>query len=554
MKIRRFSLYLILQIAYLLFIFSHPAEVFASYTEQMAIDTVSLSFANACTAYPPGLMSIHHNPAGLSDLDMPGGWLRSNALIIPYLDIKGKFTAHPGFPGFFGTFKDDPLAGEETKVTSGLMYIPFLNETIDYLIGASGGAAYREPGSKWTFAIGNYAPFAVGVKRNDNNDPGRYGGSQVNEQHFIYLAPAVSYRVGEALSIGISGGAGQTALNLQQDIRNPTDMTAMTRVVGDATKGLEIPVLSELTLPPPWFGGGISPYETIASLQTSMRDDFSPSYNLGLLWEPRDWFSFGAAYQSQITAHVTGTYKITYGQSWQNLMHWLGQSPLLLIIDGMLDLPHGALNSQEGRITGDIIFPQLLHFGVSVKPIKRLRLLVDAHWANWSVYKQDKFIMDQNIQLLQFAKLSGYQYGDKTLVVTRDMSDTWTYSFGAELQLSDAACLRAGYERRTTSINPNYADLGSLPTLDDYGIGLGLKLPPNKKMPYGALLDLGAALFINRSWSIPENSSNNFNSLNWTTGSSNPYTGLDYQQYTAIYMFSLKLTIPFDFEDLHKKK
>ena len=99
-----------------------------------------------------------------------------------------------------------------------------------------------------------------------------------------------------------------------------------------------------------------------------------------------------------------------------------------------------------------------------------------------------------------------------------------------------------------------YADLGALPTLDDYGIGLGLKLPPSKDMPYGVFLDLGAALYINKSFSIPENSSINFNSENWTTGTTNPYTGLDYQQYTAIYMFCVKVTIPFDLEDLHKKK
>ena len=89
---------------------------------------------------------------------------------------------------------------------------------------------------------------------------------------------------------------------LQLNMRTPNDMVALTGALGEETKGLEIPVVSELTLPPPWFNGGMNPYDTQGSLQMQLEDYITTSYNLGLLWKPYDWFSFGAVYQSESEA------------------------------------------------------------------------------------------------------------------------------------------------------------------------------------------------------------------------------------------------------------
>ncbi|MDA3897651.1 MAG: hypothetical protein PF482_16070, partial [Desulfobacteraceae bacterium] len=43
---------------------SLPQISHAAFVEQMAICSKTISMANTCTADPPGMMSIHCNPAG----------------------------------------------------------------------------------------------------------------------------------------------------------------------------------------------------------------------------------------------------------------------------------------------------------------------------------------------------------------------------------------------------------------------------------------------------------------------------------------------------------
>jgi hypothetical protein len=79
--------------------------------------------------------------------------------------------------------------------SSGRMYLPFYNDTIDFLFAPTLGLSYRKPGSKWTFAVGQYAPFAVGLVHGDDGDPSVYGGKSVYQQHLVYIAPAVSFQM-----------------------------------------------------------------------------------------------------------------------------------------------------------------------------------------------------------------------------------------------------------------------------------------------------------------------------------------------------------------------
>ncbi|WP_346311296.1 outer membrane protein transport protein, partial [Acinetobacter baumannii] len=45
-------------------------------------------------------------------------------------------------------------------------------------------------------------------------------------------------------------------------------------------------------------------------LQVSLEQSLSPSYNLGLLWEPTDDFGFGMVYQSAAKMRLKGKYMI----------------------------------------------------------------------------------------------------------------------------------------------------------------------------------------------------------------------------------------------------
>ncbi|GAB6163451.1 hypothetical protein JCM12298_26110 [Desulfothermus naphthae] len=526
-----------------IFVFFFSIKGFCAFHEQLAISTKAVSLANAVTANPPGIMSIHYNPAGLSLLK-PDKWFYFG-LTLPYIKKTSKFDRNPDWPGIFGGFKDDPILDKnghaEGTNTSGKMFLPIINQPINFLIGPSAGIAYKPPGSKWSFAIGSYPPFAVGLIHGHRNDPVRWGGWEVYQQHLIYAAPSVSYQIKDNLSIGLSVGLGQTAMGAQVDMRAPNELVSLTRVLANATEGLEIPVMTELTLPQPWFYGGVGPYDKMASLNIRLRDDYSPNYNIGILWSPYKWLSLGVCYQSPIKVQLRGKYIIKYSKNWQQMIDWFGSSPLLVSTAGMLDLPIHSVPSERGRLTTEIEFPQRVQAGIKLTLFQRLNLMFDVKWTNWSVLDQDNFRFDKALQLFRVAKISGYLGGNYNLILKRDFKDTLDWAVGFEYLLNDKITLRAGYEWRETPVRDNHFDLlYALPDLHFFGVGASIKLP--KKIT----LDVGGAYIFNKGYKVPDNSSKNLNSNIFTDVVYNPYAGMDYEQDTEVYMLSLSATMPFE--------
>jgi Long-chain fatty acid transport protein len=83
-----------------LFCFCGLSPSHATVHEQLAVSTKAMSLGNAVTAYPPGIMAIHYNPAGLSLLRD-----REFSVGIMYplkIETTGRFTADPDFEGFMG--------------------------------------------------------------------------------------------------------------------------------------------------------------------------------------------------------------------------------------------------------------------------------------------------------------------------------------------------------------------------------------------------------------------------------------------------------------------
>ncbi|MGB9498829.1 MAG: OmpP1/FadL family transporter [Dissulfuribacterales bacterium] len=509
----------------------------------MAICAKTISMANTCTAEPPGILSIHCNPAGLSQLEE--GKMFTQGFTFPWLSVTHKFEADPDFEGFFGQWgpqegqEHDPVAGTQDTNSSGVMYLPIYDDTLNILVSPVAGLSSRKPGSKWTFAVGSYAPFAGGMNHKSDS-PCNYGVRTLYLQHMIYASPAVSYQITPTLSLGMSVGAGQTALGIRLNMRSPNELVALTRVLGDATKNLEIPVMSELTLPPPWFGGGIGPYDQVATMDMHVRDDFSPNYNLGILWKPKKWFSFGLTYQSKITANLNGGYNFRYSEKWQRMMAWMGSSPLTIITSAMYQLPTQAVPYQSGTMTATQRFPQRIQSGIMIKPTKRLKLLFDLHWAQWSSTQEDNFQTDQDIQLLQLVKMLGYTGGHRNLIIQRQLKDTLHWSAALEYQLTRKLELRCGYEFRPTSVQDKlYDSQYFVPDLHNIGIGAGVKLP------HGVTLDVGLSCLFNPSKKTPNNSSTNMNSTDFFYPIYNPYAGLNVEQKTYIWMLSFGVTMPF---------
>jgi long-subunit fatty acid transport protein len=333
---------------------------------------------------------------------------------------------------------------------------------------------------------------------------------------------------------------GQTAMQVQTDMRLPGDMTALTRVLGEATEGLEIPIVSQLTLPSPWFGGGISPYDKVAQLKMTMRDDFTPSFNLGILWSPYHWLSLGAVYQSEISTELIGNYSVQYSKEFAAMIDWMSMGTILPTQAAMLDLPTSG-EDQRGYIASKVKFPQRIQLGLKFEPVNYFKFLFDVHWADYSVVKEDRFSFDQPMSFLRFAIVQGYQGSSDEMIVKRNLKDTVHWSSGIEISPADWLSFRFGYEFRPTSVRKKLYDaMYCLPDMHNFGSGIGIKLKN------GMELDFGFSYIYNEKIFIPADSSTNMSADDFTLPVYNPYTGLDYEQKTNVYIGAFNVSMPLE--------
>jgi len=548
-----------------------PSQTHAAYNEQMAIDPVSIALANTVTARPPGMASVHFNPAGLSKL--PDGKLKASGFAHARVYKTLSTKADPNFTGFMSLFGNpdspkygpdgwepenqeygyyrDPLDGQSEHNTSEDLFFPVIGR-LHFIAAPTSAQSYRRPGSRWTFARAVAIPFSGGMSNTSPNpgDPNRYTSTHLHMYRINYLSPGAAYRVSDTFSIGVTAAAGMTLFGLERDIRSASHMTALTRLLGDATRDLNIPVLSQQTLPPPWFGGGIHPYYPMMHLEVEMQDYFSPSYNVGILWEPVKRFSFGAVYQSAIKNELTGKYTFSYSKMFQNFVDWNDASPMLITRSAMFDLPMTVVPYQSGTCQMlNFQYPQRIQAGIMVSPIKRVRLLCDLHWANWSTWSVQHLHFDQDLQPLEIAKFSGHVHGDRDVVNKTGLKDTFHWSYATEIDIKPNVTLRLGYEFRETSATHEYFSTSSMPDLDKYGIGLGFKFKS------GTTLDIGYG-YVTGDYYIPNDTSYNANSLNFTKSSTSPYAGLDVHVDYKIHLFNFSATKPvkIDVEKAVRKK
>ncbi len=523
----------------LAFIFK-PVILQASMHEQLIIDTRAMALGNAVTADPPDIMSIHYNPAGLSKIAEDSRVSISVSGIS--IKMESRFKTNAEWENFLPGDYQDPLADTSGEVTGIVAYIPIYDDTItlpsSVLMPTSGGISHRSPGSKWTFALGLYSPLVGGFAREGDDNPLRYGVSEVYWQHLI-VSPSVSYKLSPTMSLGLAVGIGSSAMGMYTDTRLPNHLVAITDILGDATEGLAIPPITDLTLPPPWFGGGIHPYQSIASLDLSGTDNFAPSFNLGFLWDPSDWLSFGIVYHSEINQEMSGNYNMSYSDDFQDTVEWLGSSPLLLITSAILGLPTNPVASQTGAFTTDMTIPQMVQGGIRVKPFKFLSILCDLNWAQWSARTEDRMVFDQDMQALQFATLLGYQEGARDFVLKRNLEDSLNFGIGLEITPLDWLTLRLGYEKRLSSVSPEYFDtIWNFPDWDCYSAGLGIGFKN------GLTIDLAASYLKSDTVGINVNESAHMNNTEFTNVIYNPYAGLDYEQNFDIYLIGIKLSAP----------
>ena len=342
-------------------------------------------------------------------------------------------------------------------------------------------------------------------------------------QRLVYLSPAVGYKVSDTLRIGVAIPIAHSAFALNTDMRLPNTLLGLTGKIqeGWCPKGGGNPID---TLTFGLCGGGddgrLNPFKKAANMDLSITAPVDPTINLGVLWEPTEWFALGLVYQSGSKAVHTGRYEFVTEPMVRNFVSGLYASLQGPIIASVLGLPQSVPAVQRGNVTATIPFPSHFQVGVKVKPLKFLQLNVDANYTDWGTWDALTMKFDQSIKLLEVARMFGVS-DPSQLVLPRGYRSVWHWGFGVQTQLTHDLTLRAGYEPRKSSIPADRIDLvAPLPNTKMFSLGLNYKLDAKSDINIGAS-------YLKGDFNAPANTSCNLNCTNFLNLIYNPYAGLD---------------------------
>ncbi len=512
----------------------------ASLTENIGVDPTAMSLGNAVTADPPGIAAIHFNPAGLSRLKSE---VRSDSVFGASIKPYASFRQPPDFD--IGGWKVDPLNGTSTGPVRQTMIIPAIGMIKGRLPAAAAaglGLSFHKDGSPWTFGTATYVTQAVGIDRTlDKNDPARFDGRKVAIQRLVYLSPSASYKFSDTLSFGVSVPIAHQGFGLDTDMRMPNKLLGIIGQLQDGWCGNSSNPLDEFGfgLCGDGQGGGrLRPFNKVGSMQFEMTAPADPTLNLGVLWEPAPWVAVGATYQSGSKTVMTGRYTFQAEPDMDKFVRGMYNSLLGPVVASMFGFPTSIPPVQVGNVTMVLPFPEHVQLGITLRPLDRLQLNLDAGWTNWKRWDKFTFQFDQNINLLMMARIFGVADASK-LVIPRGYKNTVNYSAGLQARLTDKITLRAGYEPRKSSIPQSKMDLiAPLPDLTIKSIGLGYELHE------GTRIDV-AASYATARFNLPAETSCNLNCSNFFNVIYNPYAGLDVSGGIRVRYFGVTLTHPF---------
>ncbi|ETR96030.1 putative pilus system OmpP1/FadL family transporter FilD [Acinetobacter lactucae] len=534
-------------------IFGFSSFANAQLGQNLAIDIRSLSMGNAVTADPPGISAIHFNPAALAKID---GLQTDVQGILANFDIQREYSAPPGY-NVFG-YSDDPLVcNDGPEVSSGIctdfkgpvrgdveyasIYVPILKKIVDLgegypLVAPTAGIAYKPPGSKVTYATAMYAPLVAGFG-SENGNPSNYMGQQVAVERFTYLSPSFGFQVNDHLSIGASIGMSYNAIALNTDLRFPNEMVGVLRMVDEVVcrpfKDQDNIFTNLLLLGICDTQEGLNPFNKMGALDVSLEQSLSPSYNLGLLWEPTDDFGFGMVYQSAAKMRLKGKYLINNAKAPQQLLAGMNSSLIGQLASAILGLPGYIPDVESGLVAMDLEYPAHFQAGIKYKILPDLQVNFDVGWTDYSAWDKFKFEFDRQISLLKVAKLLSNDVNDNSLALPLKFTSPWSWGIGLEYSATDRLKLRAGYEPRASAI-PNDKRNIMIPINNAqlFGLGVGYRFDTDTDLD----LSLG---FLRSRDNIPANTSSLGNLTGVNNILLNPYAGLDIKTNTKVTVLGL---------------
>ena len=472
MKLLRLSLWVTLMLI--------PLLAHGQATQNITIGSPkALALGNALTADPPGIDSIHFNPAGLAKL---AGRRRNLKLMVAGIsltsetgeqqhsqDVRAAYEQiNPGKP-----FPIDDQANQKDTTRSPMVMLPFFGLTdIPITLAPLGGASIQGKSKRWTVATMVYTPQAFGFKRDREKDPGAYQGYEVGLSRITYFSPSIGLRLTDSLAIGASLGLSWQGFGTKTKFRSPEQTLIF--IGGAASQFQEGDTEASI----------ISAFDNVGDLTLEVEDALSPSFNLGLLWEPYHGLSFGFVYQSEATAHMKGEYSMKYTDSFVATAKQLKPlTPLLVAFDGA---EFNAQPRESGKATMDMVLPRHIAFGTSIQLLPELKLNIDVKWTEYSAWEEFTIKFDQNVDFLSLGSVisdlaTGFGVEDNVdpdeLRMPRQYQDVVSWALGIEYQWNNQTTLRLGYEPRGSAVPDDRVDF-LVPIADAtlYGVGLGYQI------------------------------------------------------------------------------
>lgn len=497
------------------------SNAWATLAENLTISPEAMSMGNAVTADPPGIFSIHYNPAGLRQFG-EGTHNHLSFLLPPSIDIELEFDAPADYQGVFG-FTDDPVIGQTSKVTGISAYVPTQGPMrIDdkFLPLPIGGLAHRPEGSKYVFANAAYAWVAGGMQRDANDFAGSFSGIESIIERVTFLSPSFSVEITDNLAFGMSLGMNYSAFYVKQNFRAANEFLGLARFAAEqlcpALEGTQgIPFI-----PPDCLGDNpLGPFKKVATVELEATDPFSLSYNIGLLWDVNPRFTLGLSYQSPMAANLRGEFKFDYDDSLVSTITALNGDPFVSILMQIFGLPTSVPESEEGELRVDLEYPA--HFAIGTKYLitDRLQMNIDWHWTDWEKWNQLNVILNRPTVVTQLGQFVGISTLDR-LGLNLGLENQPNFGIGFKYHYTSRIMFKWGVEDRRSSI-PDNKRSAQLPFGDTILLGMGITYKFTENMT----LDFSLVNFSSKEF-IPAGTSDNANSTDIDNALS-PYAGLD---------------------------
>ncbi len=511
----------------------------AALTDNLTIgNPIALSMGNAVTADPPGVDSIHYNPAGLARVKGREGLFKLTAA---YFNFRAEFGDYvpeaQAEVDKWGLGETDPVTNTVSETDDVVLKVPFVEGRQEWplpmVIVPTGGAAFSPSGRDYTLGTAAFAPLAAGYVR-EPDDPGSFMGKEMALTRITYFSPTIGFKLNEEWSFGVGVHFSYQGVSAYTDLRVQHLILGVVNTALDALDDQTGCLGGAFS----FCGASISPFEQSVTLEVDVETPVSVTAVFGGLWEPTPWLTWGFVYHTETTNRMKGTYEMTYSEDWQNLFGTIYTE--LGPVARLIGLPQG-LASQTGEARIDLKTPAHFATGISVRVLPDWKVNVDAKWTDWEVWSGLDIEFDQPQEFGAVASILAPQYATvDTLIIPRHYESVWNFAFGVEHQFNDRLALRFGYEPRKSSIPSHKQDV-LLPIGDAQLFSFGVGFAWAKDVQ----VDLAVGYYQAKA-DIPAGSSTNANSMDWVNNILyNPYSGMDIETEATAYLLESSFTWQF---------